>query len=34
MSTLDGISFILRNSDAIDAFECDDATARPWVYAA
>jgi 3-isopropylmalate/(R)-2-methylmalate dehydratase small subunit len=34
MEGLDQLSFILRSQDAIDAFECDDATARPWVYAA
>jgi 3-isopropylmalate/(R)-2-methylmalate dehydratase small subunit len=34
MEGLDQLSFILRSTDAIDAFERDDATARPWVYAA
>jgi len=31
---LDQLSFILRSQDAIDAFERDDATARPWAYPA
>ena len=31
---LDQLSFILRSQDAIDTFERDDATARPWAYPA
>jgi 3-isopropylmalate/(R)-2-methylmalate dehydratase small subunit len=33
MEGLDQLTFILRSKDAIDAFERDDAIARPWVYA-
>jgi hypothetical protein len=31
---LDQLSFILRSRDAIDSFERDDATTRPWAYPA
>ena len=31
---LDQLSFILRSQDAIDAFEGEDALARPWAYPA
>jgi 3-isopropylmalate/(R)-2-methylmalate dehydratase small subunit len=34
MQGLDQLGFILRSKDAIDTFERDDATARPWAYPA